>query len=325
MNRYLTAIIPIALVIWIGTTLLFIRTSQEAYAAFEEEKLDTIVNYAVDAAVDEMVQMTADLGMDYADYESLKVDPNVALDMFATMMSKGMEMSSVGETLVKTKYLPMFCVASYDGFYIAQPLAKSNSSSGVSYDSVFTIKQPYTYKDSAGKIYALNLGLSECRTLKGSKVDYEKSGLSKEEQLRIINSRVSDAMMKTVWEQQQGKMLHTIYVPSEMGKVASTNPIKNVTVMAYVSNIPLGWGKCIESFGIGGAKITHERYVVCYEKNGKKMYTYSDAKNVIRDESNKEVAVSDGITRSNIIEVLDNPTRAAEKGYYFDYDYFKGD
>jgi hypothetical protein len=301
-----------ALMIMVGTTVLFINTSLYAYSEFEEEKLDLLVNYAADAAVDEMVYMSADLGMDYADFERVSIDPQVALDMFTTILMTGYDIPDTEENrgMVQTEYLPVFIVAGYDGFYTAQPLAKVMGDSGVEYGSVFTIKQPYLYTADSGMLYGLNLGLEECRTLNGAVVGYSTPPISKDEQLRIINSVISDTMMRTVYEQQTGNVRHTIYLPSEMTEVASTNAVKNVSVLAYVANIPLRVGKTIETFGIGGAKVDHQRYVVCYIKNGEKMYCYAD---------------STTLDRSNIIEVLETPEKAAAKGYYFDYDYFKGD
>ena len=56
MNRFKFFALPAALLIWLGTNLFFAKTNQELFAELQEEKADIVVNYAVDAAVEEVVQ-----------------------------------------------------------------------------------------------------------------------------------------------------------------------------------------------------------------------------------------------------------------------------
>lgn len=330
MNRFKFFALPAALLIWLGTNMFFAKTNQELFAELQEEKADIVVNYAVDAAVDEMVQESLDLGMDYADYEYVRVDPETALNMFCTVYLKGTGMTETESnmSLVRSKYIKVFMVAAYDGYYVAEPVAINNKGA---YDCVFSMKQPYTYevdiKEGNNYRYtylcALNMGYDYCRALKynknntGSGVSIENIRmtktdrnrneiLSKDGQSRIINAVISDALMETVWKQRGHENLSTIFVPKDMTKIVRTNAVKDITVIAYMSDIPVGFHKTTETFGIGGTKVTHQRYVIGYKDihSGQKLYTYADK---YLDSYGK------------IIEVFNTEMEAAQAGYYFDY------
>ena len=315
MNNFRIVILALAMFMWAMTTLHFVEYQEDFYYAFQEEKLDVQVNYAVDAAIDEMVAASIDLGMDYADYEFMKVDPDVALDTYITVLLKnlGMSTSENNIAIARSRYTPVFCVAAYDGYYIAEP-TRINSSGA--YDLVFSLKQPYLYGDGAGNVYALNLGLDDAKMYSTtgtlSKVD---PPIDKASQRAIINQSISDALMTSVYKQQEGAVASTIYLPSDMSNITRTNPVTSTSVLAYVANINVGKGRMLESFGIGGARIDHAKVVYCYEKNGQKLYAYTT---YITD----EVIARDGIT---LIETFNTPELAAQHGYSFDLDYFSGD
>ena len=282
---------------------MFINYYRDNYQSLQELRIDAVVNYAVDAAVEEMVNNSANLEMDYADWAYLVIDPEVALDMFTTtfLMNYNMSPSEDNKAAVRTTYLPMFCVAAYDGYYMAEP-TKFNSSGA--HDAIFSVKQPYLYREN-DKVYALNLGLADCKEFNGTVLQKITPPISESTQLGVINSCVSDAIMSTVYENQEQFMLSTFYVPSEMTNIVRTNPIQNVTVMAYVSNVDAGFGKKVDSFGIGGARVTHERFVGAYERDGQKFYTYMT-----------------NITNEDLITTFENPQLAAEAGYQFDLKFF---
>ena len=50
----------------------------EQKAEFEQKQMDIQVNYSVDAAMQEMLTSTNDIGLDYVDFAKIKVDPQVA-------------------------------------------------------------------------------------------------------------------------------------------------------------------------------------------------------------------------------------------------------
>lgn len=300
MSKFNLLVIPFALIIWITTTLMFVQYSRDEYTKLQEKRLEIAVNYCVDAAVDEIVRSTADLGMDYTDYEKIRTDPQVALDMFCLMYCKNYELAATQEnfTLIKGDFLPAFIVAAYDGYYIGEPQIINNSGAR---DLIFSLKQPYLYRSNSN-IYALNLGYKDSKCFNGSSIMKVDAPVNEMEQRRVINSAVSDLLMQTIYKQKEGDIHSTVYIPSAMSDIVVTNPIDRITVMAYVTGIEAGYGQVLEVFGIGGARITHAQHVGCYVKDGVKLYTFVEQlpENV------------------KVIDTYENPTIAAQKGYYFD-------
>jgi hypothetical protein len=301
MNKFNILTVPFALIILIYTTLSFIQYGRDTYQELQEQRLEHTVNYAVDAAVDELVLGTADLGMDYADYERINASPDVAMESFCRIFCKNYNMSLSKEnyTTVKTEYLPAFLVATYDGYYIAEPI-KINSSGA--HDAIFSMKQPYLYQTDDGSYYALNLGLKDARMFDGASISKTDAPIDETAQKAQINNRISDALMAVIYRQKEGNMHSAVYVPSSMTRIVTTNPVDRVTVMAYVSGIDAGYGELMEVFGIGGARVTHAKHVACYMKDGVPTYTYTEK-------------TPSGV---NVIITYESPTIAAQHGYYFD-------
>lgn len=303
MSRFPILMAPIALFMFTLITLLFTQYREDAFAEFQERKLDLIVNYAVDAATEEVVLSTLDLGLDYGDFEKMKIDPQIALDMFCTIFAKSYDMSPTKEnfTHIKSSYLPAFLVATYDGFYIGEQ-TMVNSSGG--YDTIFSIKQPYTYVAQDGQLYSLNLGLDDARLFLGSRIERVDAPIAKVDQRIVINTLISDVMMNTVFEQTDKTLTSTIYIPHEMTSINKTLPVQNVSVLAYVNNVEIGLGQTVETFGIGGSRITHQSFVACYLKDGLKQYCFTE----------------DVLPGTIVTETFESPEYAAREGYYFDAD-----
>lgn len=318
MTNFKYLLVPFALFMWLGTVLTFVHYSQDLSKAVQERELEVICNYAVDAAVDEMVDGSSDLNMDYDKNGYASVDPEVALDMFVTMFLKAYDMSPSEENIamVRSKYLPMFCVAAYDGYYIA---TEQNVYDNDSYDLRFTPKMPYIYENN-GKVYALNLEGNNCCMVDYSGVTDNNTRLpldrncinplSLDGNLKVINTVVSDSLMNTAYDVMDGNVRGAILIPSVMGDVYSTMPIKGITVFAYVANIPLGWGgESVDTFGIGGAQVKQADYVGVYTEGGKKYYQFMNK------------LVRHNFDRSRIEAYYDSAEEAAKAGYYYDFRY----
>lgn len=318
---------PIILLIMIMSFTAFSDYQREAYISLEERHLDVAVNYCVDAAVEVMKEDSSDLGLDYQWFESVNADPSRALDMYKILMCKNLRYNVSEQNL---KYIeevtPIFVVAVYDGYYLGRErpvttkdidnTANPTKEVGTQYGLVFNPKMPYTYSKTIGNqkyMYALNLGLEDAlRWYDDGSGHYDRvytdGLLSRNEQRKIISSTISDDLMVNLWDIRGGANVNnTLLVPSDMTTWTNTNPISSTSVIAYVDGIDLGANTRLSSFGIGGSRIVHEAFVVCYVKNGKKLYTYVD---------NKPAGVP-------IIESFTNATRAAEAGYMFDMSYFK--
>ena len=64
-----------------------LQWQNQAVYEFEQRQMDLQVNYAVDAAVQEMVVNSEHLGTDYADWGAMTVEPEVALDASCSITS----------------------------------------------------------------------------------------------------------------------------------------------------------------------------------------------------------------------------------------------
>ena len=69
--------------------------------------------------------------------------------------------------------------------------------------------------------------------------------------------------MKAVEEESlaQTGLKHEIIIPGGIVSVARTNAVKSPSVLAYVNNVWIGPGEPIESFAIGGSKLTHTDFL----------------------------------------------------------------
>lgn len=307
MNTVKALIPPIGIFAWIIITLIFVDYSQDAYSEFQRMKLDIAVNYAVDAAVDEMVAKTQDLHLDYGDFAYLTCDPEVALETFVNVFLEnyGMQYSETNRTWVTTKYLTTFVVATYDGYYVAEA-TKINDTGA--YDMVFSLKNPYLYREG-DVVYSLNLGWQDCKRFRDGVYNQVDCPITEAECKQVVNNCITDSLITSIGSVLNWSNMATVYVPSEMGDVVRANPIENTTVLAYIGGMDIGFGRSVDSFGIGGARVQHERFVGCYMKNGVKMYQYVDLLDSTYD----------------VIEVFEEPRLAAEKGYEFDISLLLGD
>lgn len=291
--------------------LLFTDYAHDYFNQFEEERLQIAVNYAVDGATKEMKEDSSHLGQDYESMAKLNVDPIVAMDTFSAIMCKNynIPVSSTTQQSVMCDYVPVFVVATYDGYYKADRV-KINSS-GVE-NMIFSTKLPYLKEvideDGNYTYYSYNLSLDDCLRVdsNGSVVKDYDPPLTRAEQSDLINNTISDILNDQLLKYANQDPRGEVYIPSEFTTIRSTNPVRNTTVFAYIDGFDLpAFGMNLQSFGIGGADIRQKQVVVGFtvEVNGKieKYYAYSEN-------------IPDGVT---IIETYDSQKDAAEDGYYY--------
>lgn len=302
MDRFKTFTLPICILAWVMTTLAFVQYQRDSYSELRRLCLDTQINYAIDAAVDVMVEDSKDLQLDYGDWEYLSCDPEVALDEFCSMYleSQGLIDTPENRAWVTATYCKAFVVATYDGYYVGSP---TTINANWARDIVFSIKQPYFYKDGSD-YYALNMTRQSCKRLRNGVLETVErpSSIQEQDVKTIINGQISDAFTKAVGEAMQWHNTETIYVPSDYTDIVGTNAIEQTSALVYMSGLPAGFGRTTDSFAIGGARVQHERFVGCYLKDGVKMYQYVDKLDDTYD----------------IIETFETPIQAAEAGYEFD-------
>ena len=301
MSRFASLAAPFVILIWAGALVLFMKYSQTVVQQNEEKRLEYAVNYAVDAAVDAMLEGTSDLGLDYADYEGMNARPDVAMQAFLDLFCKnyGFALTESNYQFIKTNYLGACDVAVYDGYYVGEPYKINDAGA---HDFIFSMKQPYLYAADDGKIYALNLSHVDAKVYDGLTIRKVPATISETEQRRIINASVSDALTETVWRTREGNLTGVINIPSQLTTITNSNPIESVTVMAYVSDVDVGFGEKAEVLGVGGARVAHADYCSAYIKDGLRMYSYA----------------ADTPSGVEVIGTYESPELAAKAGCYFD-------
>ena len=296
------------------TWIDFVDYQRETWTNMQERHLDVAVNYAIDAAVERMREDSSDLALDYQTFESISADPQLALDMYKLVLLRNLGYSNTEDNGIYIENCtPIFCVAGYDGYYLARERRISEEGE---HRLIWNPKMPYYYSKNSGGVdylYALNLGLTDAlrwHSKDGSgKCErvFIDGVLTENQQKDIISSCVSDDLMTSLWDVRGGsEIVQTIYIPSDMTTWTNTNPISSTTVLAYVDGIDLGNNTSYSTFGIGGSRIVHEEFVVCYIRDGVKRYIYATDK-------------PDGV---DVIESFENPVKAAQNGYQFDLEYF---
>lgn len=295
----------------ISMNMLFTDYATDSHNKFEEKRLQIAVNYATDAAAEEMRKNSDNLNQDYIDITKFNVDPKIAMDTFAAVLGKNYNVPLSDENIqsLLTDYVPVLMVASYDGYYV---LEKTKIDSAGQRNMVFTPKMPYssTYieYDGTKSIYSYNL--SHTSALKvaayGGMYRVDNPPLSKDEQSDLINNKISDVFNEALAKGANVERRGMIYIPSKMTTIRATNSIKETTILAYIDNFDLaGYGMNLHSFGIGGSDIKPKRTIVGFETTVGgvlgKYYYYAD-----------ELPV--GV---DVAEIFDSAEEAAGKGYYY--------
>lgn len=340
MNKVLY-IANILAIIFLGTILINIPNYlRKELSDIERLKLQYAMNLCSDAAIEEIMGISS-LETDYGDYSYSSTDPQLALDTFIDLFcfNYGMSLNDNNRTLIRTSYIPAFCVATFDGFYIALPTKVSS----VDYDLQFSMKYPYTYRgierDSSGNpkldnnnnpipvTYSMNIGAEYCY-----KIYQEKSGITNLQRvsslpfkepinplekatvkltrfdiLLLINKLITDSLSYSL--QENGVNYgQSFYIPNQLGKLYRTNPVDGVSLITIIDNLDLTTSEPINGFTVAGTKLQKSNYYVAYTNSkGERVYCLASR-------------YPGKLTDSRIEGIFPNPQKAAEAGYYYDSD-----
>ena len=314
MNRGFTYILAVPVFFVMVFFTLQLNYVNEEQRLFEEYTLAYAVDYATDAAAQELLE-TADIGVDYQDWGRINIDPNTALTTFKTMMlmSYDYPLTDKAFTMIEMGYMPVFCVASYDGYYMYT--VEKDEESG--YHLQGSNKIPYGYQDG-DTYYALNLGMDNCRKLSGGKLTINKlaeEGISSADVLFQVNSQVSDDLAYAYQEYQENVSpsghLSTIYIPQGLTTMTSVNAIDGPTVISIIDDWDINTTHKVDAFSIGGAKLEPQRMVAGYidKTTGQKLYAYADLLPKWSGDDDYEL---------DITKLFTDVVSAAQDGYYYD-------
>ena len=323
----------------------FYHWHQESVYEFDQRQMDLQVNYSVDAATQDMLIGSYSLETDYVDWGKMSITPAVAYDTFLALMLRNYGWNDTEENREALDSLvPFFVVCAYDGVYVLKTeklytdsvatefsdqsqkdkgifpasWAKNSGSSlilntQVTYRKYWSPKIPYAeFHDGTCWLYYLGSRYGAkydgTTVLNGVILDTDElKDQSKQAIANCVNSVVNEGLASGI--QMPGSQ--NFFIPADDGKYSRTNSIKHPTCITYMQR----QDQLIEfntlTLAIGGAKIDEANFVVCYEKNGQKMYAMAKYRNDI---------TSGGI---KILKVLESPQKAAEEGYWFDLTYLE--
>lgn len=303
------------------------------YTMNEQDELQQLIlSYAIDYCSDAAMQEVLigdDLEMDYSADGQVLVDPKAALDTFVDMFCLNYDIGISGETRkhVLQNYIPVACLAGYDGFYIAkyQPV-KSDTNvyyppetglSNSTWDVVFGPKLPYTYTNG-GTSYALNMGMDYAYAINGINVT-KPAGLppglsSKAAGIAKINEIITNEIAYTVnsVNELNPNWKHSFFIPAQLTTLTGVNPINGPSLIVLVQNVDLASARPISGFSVSGSKVGRARMVVGYIRNVNgidiKYYCYAD----------KADKLPPSITIDDLFQSVEDAARA---GYYYDAEY----
>lgn len=318
----------IAILIEVLVTINFVYWHQQSSYEFNQHQLEIQVNYAVDAAVQEMLYNTADIGSDYSKWGNIKVDPEVAYNTYCAILLRNLGWSDNEENreYLESYAIPFFCVAGYDGYYMMQRQEKQVSTTGTNittqktYPLMWSMKIPYSYVGTDGTIFGVTLGYDNVISFRNTVVNMSEEykvnggvqyGLSDSVQRGIVSSTLSEACTNALFAGLLGNTTIQLYIPSTMSEWSGSNSVEGPSVITYLAmdNGTLKYDSAI--FGVGGARIEESNYCISYLKGGIKLYTYA---------SNRSKVEALGLT---IEQIYVSPESAAEAGYFFDLTYLQ--
>lgn len=165
--KFIAFAYPIILLMDIIVFINFYNWQQESIYEFEQRQLDIQVNYAVEAATQEMLSIGTHIDTDYADWGRATLEPQIALDTFTTVLMKNLGYSNTKENrdALILDHVPFFIVAGYDGYYVYGTVAETVTVDGVeqlAYPKRWTPKLPYAMKSvkTEGNINTVFFNLS---------------------------------------------------------------------------------------------------------------------------------------------------------------------
>lgn len=310
----------------------FFKWQQQAVYEFEQRQQDIQVNYAADAAVQEMLANGTHLGTDYATWRDMVLEPELALDTYIAVLLRNLGWADTEynrEDLIESS-IPFFCVAVYDGYYMymRQHEERTETVGGhpvvnTVYEMRWTPKLPYSAIEEAplgsGKYtyYFYNLGGQMYGTFKedGSVVKYNNiisktgNGHGSLAMARsVVNQTLTEACNSAMFTGLEGNAQAQWFLPSSFSDWSNSNPVESPSVLTYMSNSSDQTQFDTVTFGIGGAKVDDAQFCICYSRGGQKLYTWADNR--------------DSLPAGTRIErVTTTAKEAAEAGYFFDISF----
>ena len=336
--RFTAFAIPFVILMDIVMFVSFILWQHESVYEFEQRQLDLQVNYSIDAATQEMLEISSHLSTDYADWGSMTLEPEVALDTYLALLTRNFGWGDTEETraeLLDTS-VPFFAVAAYDGYYMyskQKDIEVIDINGNITYNDVYvqkwTPKIPYSEVSKVGSdyvYYMYNLGDDTYGTYKNNVIKFDNpldkgtSGPGSYNRSRIvIADTLTDACTTALYSALEGKTDVEWIIPASFSEWSNSRSIDRPSVLTYVSRSDKTVLYDTVTFGIGGAKIDNANFCILYKDDeGNPLYTYAENRPYVEN-SPSAIPAGKGYT---VLSVVPTPKDAVEKGYFYDMTLF---
>lgn len=342
--KFIAIAYPMSILIIVIAFLNFYNWHNESVYEFDQRQMDLQVNYATDAATQEMLAGSYSLETDYVDWGKMSVSPNTAYDTFLAVMLRNYGWTDTEENRqALDELVPFFLICTYDGYYLYKTEKVPNdavatefdprsekyngkfpaivSGTGASrryiystiYRKYWTPKIPYAeHKDGSYWMYYL-----------GSRYGSYYNGASLKQGEQLLTQEMRDGSMECIANcinaavnEGLNSGLGTIteeefFIPADYTKYTRTNAVKHPTCITFLQREDAVSQFNVLTLGIGGAKIDEANFVICYQRNGEKMYAMAKYRSMVEAEGIK------------VLKVLESPDIAAAEGYWFDLSYLE--
>ena len=259
-------------VFWLITLIQFQRNE---VSAFESWVLTRQVNFASDAAIEELRTKSPDVALNIEE-KSPTVNPDVAVEEFASMLCDnfGLPDNQFNRDRICRRYVKCLCVCTNYGYYIYMskqvtghgdttptwefvswpilPYVDELDSLGYGKVAV-TLNKDYIYeveKDTSTSTY-YNVRRHEA----AAGVPYEMTEAEKLKASEIINNTVTNTMMRALYSEYGNKSDQTIELPAAFDTITGAQIINNTTVLGIVDTTGRAIGIETVAFGVGGTQI----------------------------------------------------------------------
>jgi len=239
--------------------IIFWQEEQVSYADFVTQKQ---INYAADAAVEELLY-TGHLATDYATTFK-NVQPDLGVNEFCIVMLESLNMPTTDKdiTWYQDHYLKSIVVCAFDGLFVYDDKVYTTEGE---HKFISSPKIPYFYTDEAsGRQFTLNFGLTH-----GLSDDYDSthgyrikqsdklpSSITEDVIYTSINNQVSDYLSESIGRAYGGNYDKNIQLPAFASTISGGQPIKNISLIGVVETPQMNKKKPNLCMAIGGARIT---------------------------------------------------------------------
>lgn len=283
-----------------------------------ENQYDEMLNRAVDDAVHSLrLTLIPDTEAGYEAMKQLRLDKEAALQSFWDTLL--IHLDQVNDDWTKQSleyYLPAFIVIGYNG---VEPYSIQEYTSPLGVERmkhVWQIKQPYVYKDEAGRIYSFTLddyvqiydpnmnettrGYARDLTLTSSiplVKDLERFDTIRRQTIIGVIQQTIESSIQVHNEQLMRLGVHYNFTLPMIPEEQWQNTIDDVGVLAFLQGLPIGHSR-YNNYALGASKIVRRTAYYGTRVNGVK------------------AAYPEACRPAAYEEVLQSAKHAAEKGYY---------